>query len=358
MPRWGFHHRRCFKRTALLACQTEEFSEPCATFMSAQQAPSPTRWPFIVADTALLAAAFWIVNHYPHPLPVTALALAVGCVVLAAWLAVMPFRMHYQTLVRFAEAGELNDAVNQINQVEAVADQIQNATAQWQGVQEQSTRAVTAAREISERIEAEAKAFAGFMQNANDQEKATLRLEVEKLRRVEGHWLQVLVHLLDHVYALQQAGARSGQPNLEAQLGRFREACYDVVRRVGLLPFEAASGDGFDPEKHQVVDGKTEPEMGSLIGPTLAAGYSFQGQMVRRCLVSIESAVPAVPPVGETVLAEEPVSESAGDDLAEETPAATEATEPSADAGTAESPEVAGNPPKERPSAESFRLES
>lgn len=279
--------------------------------MSDQRVPSPAKWPFIAADLALLAVAFWIVEHYPHPLPVAALALAVGCVVVAALLAVTPFRMHYQTLVSFAESNELNDTVSQINKAELAAEQIRTATAQWQGVQEQSTKTMTAAREISERIAAEAKAFAEFMQKANDHEKATLRLEAEKLRRGEGQWLQVLVHLLDHVYALQQAGARSGQPNLEAQLSRFREACYDVVRRVGLTPFEAPSGEAFDEEKHQVPDGQPQPEPGTQIGQTLAAGYSFQGQLVRRSLVSIsiQSAIPEEPPV-EAQVSDEPVEES------------------------------------------------
>lgn len=258
--------------------------------MTNHRAPSPAKWPFFVADLALLAVAFWIVNHYPAPIPVAALALGVACVVVAAFVAVMPFRMEYQAVVRFAESNDLHDAVVQINKAEDAAEQIRTATAQWQGVQEQSSRTVATAREIAERITAEAKAFGEFMQKANDSEKSTLKLEIEKLRRGESQWLQLTVHLLDHVYALHQAGARSGQPNLEAQLGRFREACYDAVRRIGLVPFISGADEGFDPEKHQVVDGQPEPEAGTLIGQTLAAGYSFQGQLVRRSLVSINTA--------------------------------------------------------------------
>ncbi len=268
--------------------------------MTDRRAPSSAKWPFFLADLALLAAAFWIVKHYPAPIPVPALALGIGCVVVAALIAVMPFRMEYQALVRFAESHELNDAVEQINKAEAAAEQIRTTTAQWQGVQEQSARTVTTAREIAERITAEAKAFSEFMQKANDHEKSTLRLEIEKLRRGESQWLQLTVHLLDHVYALHQAGARSGQPNLEAQLGRFREACYDAVRRIGLVPFVSGAGEAFDPEKHQVVEGQPEPEAGALIGQTLAAGYSFQGQLVRRSLISLNAPepepVPDAPP--------------------------------------------------------------
>ena len=269
--------------------------------------------------------------------------------VVAALLAIMPFRMHYQALVRFAESDELNDTVAQINKVDAAAEQIRTATAQWQGVQEQSARTVTAAREISERIVAEAKAFSEFMQKADGHEKATLRLEVEKLRRSEGQWLQLLVHLLDHVYALRQAGARSGQPNLEAQLSRFGEACHDVVRRVGLIPFDSASGDAFDSEKHQVVDGQPEPEPGAQIGQTLTSGYTFQGQMIRRSLVSIHSAIPAAP------AAEPAIDESGGDAPAPELSAAMESSPENIPART---PEVVERPTTKGASDGSFRLES
>jgi hypothetical protein len=73
---------------------------------------------------------------------------------------------------------------------------------------------VTADNEIAERMTAEAKGFAEFMQKANDSEKAHLRLEVDKLRRAEAEWLQIMTHVFDHVYALYAAAAKSGQPNL------------------------------------------------------------------------------------------------------------------------------------------------
>lgn len=280
--------------------------------MSNQRVPAPARWPFYLADVALLATAFWIVNHYPAPLPPWALAGGILCVIVAAFLGVMPHRAHYQAIVQFAESNELTDVVRQINRAEEAAGQIQSATAQWQGVQEHSSKAINAAREIGDRMAAEAKAFVEFMQKANDQEKAALRLEVEKLRRGEGHSVQVLVHLLDHVYALQQAGARSGQPNLEAQLTRFQDACRDVVRRVGLIPQDALQGEDFDGEKHQLPEGQPEPKPGSVIAQTLATGYSFQGQLIRRALVAIRTDEPSAPPstVEDTDATFTPASES------------------------------------------------
>lgn len=324
------------------------------TFMTEHRAPTPARWPFLLVDIALVAVAFGIVNHYPFPIPVAALALAVGCIVVAALVAVAPFRMHYQALIRFAESNELNDVVSQINRTEETAEVIRTATAQWQGVQEQSARTVATAREIAERMEAEAKAFEEFMQRANEQEKATLRLEVDKLRRSEGQWLQVLVHVLDHVYALHQAGARSGQPNLEAQLGRFREACYEAVRRIGLMPIQAASGEVYDGGKHQVVEGAPEPETGALIGQALASGYSFQGQLVRRTLVVIQGAPveqPSRVPESEVVDPAPTGSEGEGNLPAEPSPQPAEESTFPADSST-DGPAADDSP------AEPFRLES
>ncbi len=325
--------------------------------MTEHRAPSPAKWPFFAADLALLAVAFWIVNHYPHPVPVAALGIAVGCVALAAFICVMPFRMQYEAIVRFAESNELNETVSQINKAELAAEQIRGATAQWQGVQEQSAKTVATVREISDRMTAEAKAFAEFMQKANEHEKATLRLEADKLRRSESQWLQLIIHLLDHTYALHQAGARSGQPNLEAQLGRFREACYDAVRRVGLIAFEPAPGDVFDEEKHQLVEGQAEPEAGALIGQTLAVGYSFQGQLVRRSLVSLpvpetEPAPASAAPEVELVPITQELEPSIPDEVAETSVAPVETTSLPAD----EPPPIARGKISE--GGESFRLES
>jgi molecular chaperone GrpE (heat shock protein) len=251
--------------------------------------PPPKKWPFYVADVFLLGFALWLLRHYPHPLPPWAAILMSVCVITAAFFALIPHRMEYQTSVKLAEASDLVDTVRSIQKLEGLAEHVQSATGQWQGVQEHANRAVNSAREIADRITAEARSFAEFMQKANDTEKSALRLEVEKLRRGESQWLQVLVHLLDHVYALHQAAVRSGQPNLQAQLGQFQDACRDIVRRVGLTPFEAEANEQFDPEKHQIPDGQPAAAAEARVAQTLATGYTFQGQLLRRSLVAVHN---------------------------------------------------------------------
>src|SRR5258705_8318008 len=126
------------------------------------------------------------------------------------------------------------------------------------------------------------------MENASDGEKAHLRLEVDRLRRTEENWLQVLVMMLDHVYALHLAGRRSGQQNIVQQLSAFQNACRDVARRVGLIPFEAQSIEPFNPKMHQLLNGEGEKSTGQ-IAETLAPGYMFQGQLLRGAVVSLQS---------------------------------------------------------------------
>src|ERR1051325_12049960 len=96
------------------------------------------------------------------------------------------------------------------------------------------------AKEIAQDMAAEVKAFNEFLQRARTDERSALQLEVDKLRRGETEWLQVIVRMLDHVYALHQAALRSRQPSLIEQLGNFQNACRDAARRIGLQPFVAA----------------------------------------------------------------------------------------------------------------------
>jgi molecular chaperone GrpE (heat shock protein) len=291
------------------------------TAMNDRPVPRLSKWPFLIADVALLGVATWLFYHYPHPLAAWAGGLITACVVAAGLLAVWPFRLEYQTAVNVFESDRLVNAAEAIRNLEEVGTQIQQATAQWQGVQEHAGRTTQAAREIAERMTAEARAFSEFMTKANDTERSTLRLEVEKLRRGEGQWLQVLVHTLDHVHALYQAGTRSGQANLATQLATFQAACRDLARRVGLTAVDAEVDQAFDSAQHEVIQGQEQPVGATRIAQIIAPGYSFQGQVLRRPIVVVKSeettpdtetiTTPAEDgPIGEAV---ETVSASSGD---------------------------------------------
>jgi molecular chaperone GrpE (heat shock protein) len=182
--------------------------------------------------------------------------------------------------------------------------QIAAATDQWARVQEvtkgHSDKTIAMAKEITERMADEIRQFNDFQAKLNDMEKGALRLEVEKLRRTEGDWLQVVVRMLDHVFALYMAAARSGQPELAEQIGHFQNTCRDAARRVGLTPFGLEPNEKFDPKRHRA-QGVENPTEGAAVAGLLAPGITYQGRLIRPALVKLagadEPAATAVPEV-------------------------------------------------------------
>jgi molecular chaperone GrpE (heat shock protein) len=287
--------------------------------MSTQTEPKIQKWPFFLGDAVLLALACFLESRLP--LTRSVIAFVFICCATGAVFAVAPFVLEHKALVQLGEAGTLASAAGQLRDLETLATRVSTATSQWQTVQEHAGKTVGAAKEIADRINAEAAAFTKFLQSANDSERANLRVEIEKLRRTETEWMQVTVRMLDHVFALSQAGVRSGQPALIEQLGQFQDACRDVARRVGLAPFAPAAGEPFNPAAHQLPEGEPQPGAGATVGETIATGYTFQGQLVRAALVSLQSA--------EAPVAVVPAKEEPSPVEPEEEPSAEPAREPS-----------------------------
>jgi len=251
--------------------------------------PQLAKWAFFLGDLLLVGVAGLLYTKSNNPLGIWEGALIVLSVSGGAFLAILPFVLEYRVASKLAEAEALEDVVGQIKNLDSIAEKVTGATARWQSVQEVADRVAGTSKAIAERMSAEAKAFTEFMQRANDSEKATLRLEVEKLRRSEGDWVHVLVRMLDHVYALHLGAVRSGQPNLIAQMDQFQLACRDVARRIGLTPFAANPAEPFDAQRHQVLDGNKKPSDGAKVEETLATGYTFQGRLLRPALVRLQA---------------------------------------------------------------------
>ena len=277
----------------------------------------PSVLPFLIGAAVLDYFAWWVVQKSDHPINIWMAVLVLVSVACAVWASVFPFVTDAQNATKLDELDKLQSAAGQIQNLEKVATQITIATAQWQNVQEHNAKAIESAKQVSEEMSQEALRFADFMKKANDSEKATLRLEVEKLKRSETDWLQVLVRVLDHVYALQRAAKHSGQTNLIEQLAHFQNACRDAARRVGLVAFAPAAGDGFEPGQHQTADGRKDIPEDAKIFETVATGYTFQGQMLRPALVMLDA--PKAPlPVHAPVASAEPAAapDGSGSELA------------------------------------------
>jgi molecular chaperone GrpE (heat shock protein) len=255
------------------------------------------KWPFLLVDGLLLVFGYWLVNHSPPPGHWA--ILATGCAALGAVLGVIPFILDYRAMGRALEINALGAVAEKIQNLENLAAQISSATNHWAAAEEsirgQAEKTTLSAKAIADRMTSEVIEFSDFMKKMNDSEKAALKLEVEKLRRGENEWLQVLVTMLDHVYALHTGAVRSGDAKLAGPITNFQNACYDVARRLGLVPYAGAAGDPFNAERHKTLDGK-EPPAGAVIADTIGCGYTFQGQPLRPALVRVrEAAAPARP---------------------------------------------------------------
>jgi len=259
--------------------------------MSDANRPKLAKWPFYFGDILLLAGAYYVYHQSKLPMGLGELAIGAGCISLGAVLGTLPAWLEFRAAVKFAETGELTSVVEQVRNMERIAAQIAGATGAWNTAQESSDKTVKAAKDISEKMALEVKGFTEFMQRANDTEKANLRLEVEKLRRSEAEWIQVVVRMLDHVYALYVAALRSGQRNVIDQIGNFQNAVRDSARRIGLTAFIANPAERFDAQRHQLLDPKAVAPADATVVETIAVGYTYQGRLIRHALVALNEAV-------------------------------------------------------------------
>jgi molecular chaperone GrpE (heat shock protein) len=251
------------------------------------------KWPFFLADALMLGLAYFVNWQGTLPLPLDQIITIVICVALGALLGILPYLLEYRAVIKYGalikliETSTLCSATEKIQDLEGLVAQITSANDNLQTAQAQADKTAGLARDITDRMSTEVRDFTAFMQKANDGEKATLRLEVEKLRRTENDWLGIVVFMLDHVFALNRAAAHSGQEKLIAQLGQFQNACRDAARRVGLVPVLAVPGEPFDPQRHQLVEGNP-PATAGVVAEMIALGFTFQGKLIRLAVVWVE----------------------------------------------------------------------
>jgi molecular chaperone GrpE (heat shock protein) len=258
------------------------------------------KWPFLAANAVLIIAAAAMIAQAAHPISQVEIGLAIAAVALGALLGCLPFILEYRATKKLIEVNAVSTVAEQLQDLKKYSAQIAAATDQWALVQDatkgSAEKTAAGAHEIAERMAAEIREFNEFQAKLNDSEKGALRLEVEKLRRTEGEWMQVVVRILDHIFALHNAAARSGQPELAEQIAHFQNACRDAARRVGLTPFVAEPDEKFDAQKHRA-HGVENPPAEAVAAETLAPGLTFQGRLIRPALVRLhEASAPAVSP--------------------------------------------------------------
>jgi molecular chaperone GrpE (heat shock protein) len=246
------------------------------------------KWPFLFGAALLLGFAFYIIWQSPHPISQWQTVICLVSAALGSLLVVAPFFLDYRAVLRLVDVNALGEVSGKIQDLERLADRIAAATNEWTNVQTQAEKISTDSKEIAGRMTEEVHQFSEFMQKMNDSEKAALRLEVEKFHRGEAEWLQVLVRILDHIFALHAAAVHSNQPQVAEQITHFQNACRGAARRVGVTPFVAEPDEPFNPERHQAVDAKTKPPADATVAETVGVGYTFQGRLLRPALVRLK----------------------------------------------------------------------
>lgn len=262
--------------------------------MSEQTVPRAAKWPFVLGDLCLLAAGggvAWLAHSGRIPWSLSVAAVTTAAVGAGAWVLVTPFLRDQEAELRLREQDNLADTLQQIQQLERAASGIAAGASNLQSGQQALQRANETSAALVQQLAAERKSFTEILQRNQDQERQTLRLELEKLRRGEEETLRVVCHLLDHNFAVYQAGQQSPHPGVAQQLAQYRAACLDAVRRLGIVAHQATPGDAFHPDFHQTVDGKAPPEDSRIAG-TLACGYTVRGVGVRPIIVAIEGQAP------------------------------------------------------------------
>lgn len=268
------------------------------------------KWPFLLGDLLLLAFAYYIVWNSPHPIGKWEIFGCFATAIVGSFIGIIPFLLDYRAMGNAIQANTLGAVADRIQTLEKLAAQISSATGQWDVVQGHADKTAATAKQIADKMSAEVREFSEFMQKMNDNEKAALRLEVEKLHRGEAEWLQMLVHVFDHIFALHGAAVRSGQPKVAEQITHFQNACRGTVRRIGLTPFVAEPDEPFDTNRHQVADPKIKPAADAVVAETVGSGYTFQGKLLRPAVVRLREASPVPPPSLQSESVELPAKES------------------------------------------------
>ena len=209
------------------------------------------------------------------------------CAIFGSGFAIAPFYFEYKAEAKAIEIAQLTTVTKEINKMETVAQQITEASENWEAVQETSAQTAKLAEEIAEGIGASVKEHDAFMAKAGTDELRTLKLEVEKSQQMEKAWANTLVGVLDLVYRLEQSAVASGKENFIETMRQFQGQCREVSRQVGLVAFEAENDSAFDADLHAMPQGEPRPADDAKVSATRLPGFRLQGKLVRKPLVAV-----------------------------------------------------------------------
>lgn len=272
------------------------------------QPPPLSPWPFLLIDGTLLVAAAALLNTAERPLPFSMGGLIAALVVVGGAIALFPFWRAYRNELKFAELEAVEETVRRIEDLTKVADRVERAETSWMQAKDSSETIAKNLNETTSLLYEESKAIREFAHQQNDQQKANLRLEVQKLKQWETEWVQAGTIALDHTAALHAAILQLDDAQATRKLNKFQNSIHEIMRRVGLVGFAPRAGAPFDPDANRVHNQSAPPPEGSRIRDVVAMGIRYQGRLVRPAIVNVAPPSPDEPI--EQELFQDPVSES------------------------------------------------
>jgi len=245
------------------------------------------RWPFLFCDALFFGLAVWLGLQIKPPIEPWQAGCIFAAVALGACFAAAPFYWEYRAEAKAIEVAQLTSVAKEVNKMEDVAKQITECTGHWTQAQDASGQSIVAAKEIATQIAVDAKSFTASMAELNSSKLKSLELEVEKLKRAEQDWGNIVVAQLDLIYRLRESAILSGKEQFIETMTSFQAQCRDIARRVGLTAYDAEAGETFDPEKHQLADVDAKPDKNAKVATTKLPGFKLQGRLVRKAVVAL-----------------------------------------------------------------------
>lgn len=156
------------------------------------EAPRLPKLPFLVGDVALLLTALLIAEFHPHPSAMLPLLLIVGCVVLGAVLAVIPFLTDYARQQDEAARDLRHSLDAQLQRFQTAAAQLDGAVAHLNKLEETALKNLQVAERLPHKLQEKIAEFKQQLDQAGDGEKEALVQELTALRSSENERLETV----------------------------------------------------------------------------------------------------------------------------------------------------------------------
>lgn len=242
--------------------------------------------PYLVADVLFLGTALGVLIFGSRPMTIIELIVITFCVTAGAWVMIYPFKRRADIDLQLAQNRAINQSVAKLSNLESLVARIESASGNWSGIQEKAEQCLGSSKEMAEAMIKESESFKQFLETATNEELQHLRLLLDKMKKAEKDWANIIMAMLDHSTALKWAAKRSNNPNLIEQITNFQAQQVEIARQIGLVIFEPNTGDTFDEEIHQPASSDEVINNGDIIALPRSAGFKFRGVILRKALVS------------------------------------------------------------------------